>query len=264
MSPDNLITLIFSGWLIAALVMLILWLFYLRDKEPGLVDIGWATCIGCATWWMFYHIPVRGTRQWGLLLCVAFWSVRLVTLLIMRMAKGQKDQRYVELSSRWKSGLNWKYLLFFQAQAFTVALLLIPIALSLLASEPTWTYWDTAGTLIFIIGMTGEMLADRQMARFRGNPNNHKKVCYVGLWRYSRHPNYFFESLIWISYAVIAMNHPLGFIGWVSPAVIIISILKITGIPPTEQLLLASKGDAYREYQRKTSVFIPMPPRSSK
>lgn len=263
MTLDNLLTLVFSGWLIAAFIMLILWFTYLYSKEPAVVDIGWTASIGCSTWWMFHHVPDGGLRQWVLIFCVAFWSVRLVTLLVMRMRKGQKDKRYVELSLRWKSGLNWKYFIFFQAQAMSVALLVTPLALSFLASEPTWTYWDTIGTLLYIIGMSGELMADQQMVRFRCDPNNRKKVCNVGLWRYSRHPNYFFESVIWISYAIIAMNHPEGLIGWVSPTVIIISILKITGIPPIEQRLLACKGDAYREYQRTTSSFIPMPPRST-
>ena len=144
-----------------------------------------------------------------------------------------------------------------------MALLVTPVALSFLAPEPMWTYWDTTGTLLYIIGMSGELVADQQMVGFRCDPSNRKKVCNVGLWRYSRHPNYFFESVIWISYAVIAMNNTQGLIGWISPALIIISILKITGIPPTEQRLLASKGDAYKEYQRTTSAFIPLPPRST-
>ncbi|MFT4554285.1 MAG: steroid 5-alpha reductase family enzyme [Chlamydiales bacterium] len=264
MTLVNLLTLVFSGWLIAAFIMLILWLSYLYHKEPAVVDIGWITSIGCTTWWMFYQVPSGGLRQWVLIFCVAFWSLRLVNLLVMRLRKGQKDQRYVELSSKWKSGLKWKYLILFQAQALSVALLVIPIAFSFLAPESTWTSWDTVGSLLYIIGITGELMADQQMVRFKSDLNNRKKVCNMGLWRYSRHPNYFFESLIWTSYAVISMNHPLGFIGWLSPGVIIISILKITGIPPTEQQLLVSKGDAYREYQRTTSMFIPMPPRRTK
>lgn len=255
------ITLVLSGWLIAAFIMLILWFSYLYSKEPAVVDIGWAASIGCATWWMFHQAPTEGLRQWALVFYVTFWSVRLVTLLAIRMKKGQKDQRYVELSLHWKNALNWKYFIFFQAQALSVALLVVPIALFFLAPAPSWTYWDTIGTLLYIIGMSGELVADQQMARFRCDPNKRKKVCNEGLWRYSRHPNYFFESIIWVSYAVMGMNHPQGFIGWISPLVIIISILKITGIPPTEQRLLASKGDAYREYQRTTSVLIPMPPR---
>lgn len=261
MMQDNLITLILGGWLIAAFIMLIMWFSYLYNKKPEFVDVGWTLSIGCVSWWMFHHVKAVGTRQWILLFFVGFWSFRLVVLLLVRMIKGQKDQRYVELSTHWKNGLNWKYFIFFQAQAISVGLLMIPIALSFLAKDATWSYWDTAGTLIYIIGISGELVADQQMMRFRRNLNNRKKVCNVGFWRYSRHPNYFFESLIWISYAFIAMNHPLGLIGWISPTVIIICMLKITGIPPTERRLLASKGDEYREYQRKTSAFIPLPPR---
>lgn len=228
-----------------------------------MVDIGWTASIGCPICWMFHHVPAGGLWQWVLIFCVAFWSVRPVTLLVMHMRKVQKNQRYVELSSQRKSGLYWKWFIFFQAQALSVALLVTPVALSFLASETAWTYWDTIGTLLYIIGMSGELVADQQMVRFRCDPNNRKKVCNVGLWRYSRHPNYFFESVICISYAVIAMNHLQGFIGWISPGIIILSILKITGILPTEQRLLASKEDAHREYQRTTSVFILMPTRST-
>jgi steroid 5-alpha reductase family enzyme len=138
---------------------------------------------------------------------------------------------------------------------------MIPIAFSFLAPETNWTCWDTFGTSLYFIGIIGEWAADWQMVQFRLDANNRKKVCNTGLWYYSRHPNYFFESIIWISYAVIAMNHPQGFIGWISPIMIIVSILKVTGIPPTEKRLLASKGNAYREYQRTTSAFIPMPPK---
>jgi steroid 5-alpha reductase family enzyme len=261
---EDLPSLVLTGWLISALIMVCLWLLYLRKGDPSVVDIGWGGSIGCASCWMFLHVPYFGTRQRFIALCVAFWSLRLLGLLISRMAKGQKDRRYVKLSARWQSAVRWKYFLFFQAQALSVGLLLIPIALSYLAPVTSWTLWDAVGFTVFMIGITGEMTADQQMARFRADPGNRKKVCNVGLWRYSRHPNYFFEWVIWMSYAIVAMNHPAGFLGWISPAVILFSILKITGIPPTEQRLLESKGEVYGDYQTTTSAFIPMPPRSTR
>ncbi len=260
---ESLPSLILCGWLIAALIMVSLWLLYLSRGDPSVVDIGWGASFGLASWWMYHHVPDFGMRQIVILLCVATWSFRLVGLLAFRMIKGQKDQRYVELSEHWESGLGWKYFLFFQAQALSVAFLLIPVGLSYLAPVLSWTSLDMAGFLVFIIGIIGEVTADHQMVRFRNDPSNRKKICNVGLWRYSRHPNYFFEWIIWLSYAIIAMNHPQGLLGWVSPAVILFSILKLTGIPPTEQRLLASKGDAYKEYQRTTSAFIPMPPKGA-
>jgi len=261
---DSWITLVLSGWLVAALIMFGLWLLYLYKGDPAVVDIGWGGSIGCAALSMFYLSPEGGIRQWLVLIAVLCWSLRIVVLLIRRMIKGQKDRRYVELSEHWKTRLPWKYFIFFQAQALTVAVLLISVSFIYLASNSSWTWLDTAGITLFVFSFSGEVLADWQMAHFRDNPKNRKKVCDVGLWRYSRHPNYFCEWMIWMSYALIAMNHPMGWIGWVSPILILTSILKVTGIPPTEERLLASKGKAYREYQRTTSVFIPLPPKKNR
>ena len=252
------IILILGGWLIAALIMLALWLVYLFTKSPSIVDIGWGGSIGSAACWMYFYVPEISLRQHTIFFCVIFWSLRIVALLISRISKGQKDQRYVELSERWKTNLSWKYFLFFQAQAISVALLITPIALSYLALESFWTYWDTIGLLLFFIGFFGEVIADYQMAKFRQDLSNQKRVCDIGLWYYSRHPNYFFEWVIWLSYSLVAMNHLYGVVGWISPAILLFSILKVTGIPPTEKRLLKSKGDMYNQYQKTTSAFIPM------
>jgi steroid 5-alpha reductase family enzyme len=263
MSLDSWPNLVLEAWVIASLIMLVLWLIYLYKDDPSIVDIGWGISIGCAASWMYYSVPELGLRQLVLLFFVTCWSLRLSTLLIARMLKGQKDKRYFELSSIWQNRIRWKYFLFFQAQALSVAVLVVPFALVYLATELSWTSWDTVGVAVFTIGLFGEAIADQQMVHFRSKAGTEKNVCDIGLWRYSRHPNYFFEWLIWISYALLGMNHVTGLVGWISPTVILISILKITGIPPTEERLIASKGDAYREYQRTTSPFIPLPPKGT-
>lgn len=101
------------------------------------------------------------------------------------------------------------------------------------------------------------ILADRQLARFRADPANKGKVCQAGLWNYSRHPNYFFEWLVWVGYAVFALGSPWGWLGLIAPALMLHFLLNVTGIPMTEELSLKSKGDAYRAYQRTTSAFVP-------
>lgn len=260
MMTESAIQLVLGSWIMAAVILFLLWLVYLWRKDPSIVDIGWAGSIGYVTWWMFNYSSGGGLRRWVLLLSVLAWSFRLVGLLLIRMFKGQGDQRYIELSKHWNQGLAWKYFIFFQAQAVTVAILVIPVALSLLAPNASWSAWDTFGFVLFGAAFVAEVIADRQMSAFRAQPETQGKVCNSGLWYYSRHPNYFFEWLIWVSYALIAMNHPYGWLGWISPALILFSIFKVTGIPPTEERLLASKGDAYREYQRTTSIFIPLPP----
>ncbi len=261
MKIDSWIVLTGSCWLIAALIMLALWLLYLIKDNPSIVDIGWSTSIGCVALYLFFAAPGFGLNKLILLICVLAWSLRLTALLLSRMIKGQKDQRYVELSVSWKNGLKWKYFLFFQAQALSVIILLTPVALAFNSGILSWNVWDTAGLLVFIAAFSGEVISDHQMVKFRGDPKAIKKVCNIGFWRYSRHPNYFFEWIIWISYALFAMNHPAGYIGWISPALILVSILKVTGIPPTEKRLLASKKAAYKEYQRTTSSFFPLPPK---
>jgi steroid 5-alpha reductase family enzyme len=114
---------------------------------------------------------------------------------------------------------------------------------------------------VWIISVGGEWLADRQLARFRQDPSNKGKVCRQGLWRYSRHPNYFFEWVHWWAYVLIGIGGPWGWLTLFGPAVMLVFLLKITGVPPTEKRALQSRGEAYREYQRTTSVFFPWPPK---
>jgi steroid 5-alpha reductase family enzyme len=116
---------------------------------------------------------------------------------------------------------------------------------------------ENAGAWTFVVAFLGEMTADWQLARFKRNPKNKGKVCNVGLWRYSRHPNYFFEWLIWVSFALVASSARYGYWGFLSPALILYFLLRVSGIPATEEQALRSKGDAYRKYQKATSPFIP-------
>ena len=102
-----------------------------------------------------------------------------------------------------------------------------------------------------------EALADAQMKRFKAAPANRGQVCQVGLWRFSRHPNYFFEALIWVGFALFALGSPHGWIALSCPVLMLYFLLKVTGIPLTEEYAVKSKGAAYREYQRTTSAFIP-------
>jgi steroid 5-alpha reductase family enzyme len=118
------------------------------------------------------------------------------------------------------------------------------------------------GLGIWVIAFLGELTSDAQLARFKKDPKNKGRVCDVGLWRYSRHPNYFFEWLIWMSFATVASSAQWGYVGFVSPALILYFLLRVTGIPATEEQALRSKGEAYRKYQRTTSVFVPWFPKN--
>jgi steroid 5-alpha reductase family enzyme len=116
---------------------------------------------------------------------------------------------------------------------------------------------EYAVAIVWAISILGEAIADAQLKRFKSKPENKGKVCDAGLWNYSRHPNYFFESMIWVGYFLVSLNADYGWVGVLSPITIILLLFRVTGIPMTEEQALRSKGDAYKEYQRTTSVFVP-------
>jgi steroid 5-alpha reductase family enzyme len=111
------------------------------------------------------------------------------------------------------------------------------------------------------LGLAGESLADLQLSQFVARPENRGKICQVGLWRYSRHPNYFFEWTIWVSYFLFALGQPYGAWTFYCPLIMLHFLVNVTGVKLSERGSLARKGDAYREYQRTTSAFFPWFPR---
>jgi steroid 5-alpha reductase family enzyme len=146
---------------------------------------------------------------------------------------------------------------FFQAQAALTGVLATAFVVPFVATPRSELRW--IGVAISVVGIAGEATADAQLARFK---KTSRGVCDVGLWSWSRHPNYFFEWCVWIGYAVYGLAYlPWGALALIGQAIIIGSIFGVTGIPPTEKQAIRSKGDAYREYQRRVSKFILWPPK---
>jgi steroid 5-alpha reductase family enzyme len=123
--------------------------------------------------------------------------------------------------------------------------------------------FEIVGTALVFVSLCGETLADGQLAAFRRREENKGKVCTIGLWRYSRHPNYFFEWMIWVGFGVFALGSAYGWIGLIAPASIYYLLRYKTGVPMAEESSLKSKGDAFRDYQTTTNEFFPGPFRSS-
>ena len=121
------------------------------------------------------------------------------------------------------------------------------------------------GALILVAAVAGEGIADRQLDAFKADPANHGRVCDVGLWSWSRHPNYFFEWLGWLAWPVMAIDlqgrYPLGWLALGAPLVMWLLLNFFSGVPPLEAHMLRSRGEAFRAYQRRTSAFFPLPPR---
>jgi len=192
---------------------------------------------------------------------VTIWGFRLSAYLLRARVIGHDEEgRYVELRRSWKTHLPEKFFVFFQAQALLDLVLALPFLIVARHGGSPGAIEGIAVAL-WAVALVGESLADRQLDRFKRDPGNRGSVCAAGLWRYSRHPNCFFEWLVWLAYALYASGSPLGGLAWISPALILFFLLRVTGIPATEAQAVRSRGDAYRAYQRRTSVFVPWFPR---
>jgi steroid 5-alpha reductase family enzyme len=247
-----------QGTAVIAVFMFILWLLHFPLRNAAVVDVGWA--MGLALLAMIY--AVHGAGYWRrtliLLPMVVVWGLRLGFYLLFTRVNGQPEEgRYVELRRKWGTHIGLKFLAFFEFQALLCGVLSLPFLLALHDPLKGIEELETAGAWTFAVAFLGELTADWQLSRFKRNPNNKGKVCNVGLWRYSRHPNYFFEWLIWVSFALVASSAQYGYWGFLSPALILYFLLRVSGIPATEEQAVRSKGDAYRKYQKSTSPFIP-------
>ena len=124
--------------------------------------------------------------------------------------------------------------------------------------------WDYLGAGVLVGSIIGETVADRQLQRFRSDPANRGTTCRTGLWRTSRHPNYFFEWIHWCAYVLMAVGSPWWILTWIGPILMLFFLFKVTGIPATETQALKSRGEDYRRYQESTSVFVPWFPKKEK
>jgi steroid 5-alpha reductase family enzyme len=234
-----------------------------RINNYGIVDIVWSYAFaGLAA---FYAVlgPGWPVRKALIAAMAALWSLRLGTHLYRRVMGHHpaEDGRYVQLRRDWAANFAPKMFGFFQLQAGSVVLLGVAFLVICLNPIPRFHPLELAGALLWLLALAGESLADAQLAAFKRDPAGKGRVCDTGLWHYSRHPNYFFEWLIWVAYFLFALASPWGWVAVIGPASILFLLLRVTGIPLTEEQSIRSKGDAYRRYQQRTSAFVPRVPR---
>jgi steroid 5-alpha reductase family enzyme len=246
-------------------VMFFVWLLAKRVDNAGIVDVAWS--LGFALIALICLLIGQGDGPRSLLIfaMVAIWSLRLGGYLWVRVAKHhpEEDGRYAALREQYPRHTWLMFLGFFQLQAVLLVVLSVPFAMVSSNPQAGLSMWEWAGAAIWLIAICGESLADFQLHRFRSQPGNKGKTCKTGLWRLSRHPNYFFEWLVWVAYFVFALGTPDGWITVYCPALMLFFLFKVTGIPATEAQALKSRGDEYHEYQRTTSAFVPWFPRKS-
>lgn len=241
---------------VVAFIMLLVFLWALKIKNNSIVDVFWAfnfLVIAAIIW-----LLADGFNQRKNLICLlaALWSLRLGIYLTIRVGSHIKEEegRYKQLRLEWNTT---KFFFFFQMQALSNVFLAIPFFVIALNKNESVSIVEYIGASLFLVSIIGEGLSDWQLQYFKKQPENKGKVCEYGLWNYSRHPNYFFQLMIWVSVLIFALPSPYGWVAVVCPLSIGYLIFKVTGIPMTEEQSVRSKGEAYKMYQKTTSAFIP-------
>ncbi len=259
MSP---ILVFLIGCMFASLVMLAMYMVQRKTNDASIVDVAWTANLGALA--VLYGMTLEGyaLRQYLLMALAGFWSVRLtIHLLVDRIIGKEEDGRYQEIRRTYKGNIQFFFFWFFQLQALADIILSISFFIAAINPKPFLDIFDYLAIALALVSLIGEAIADFQLAQFRAKPENKGKTCRAGLWKYSRHPNYFFEWLHWLVYPLLAVGAPYWWLTLIAPVMMLYFILRVTGIPATEEQALKSRGDDYRRYQETTSMFVPWFPK---
>ena len=251
-----------AGLVLVAAAMAIVWAVAERIRNAGIVDVAWAA--GFTPLAVLYAavLPGYGPRRLLIAAMTIAWSLRLAGYLYRRVMGHHpvEDGRYQKLRADWGASASHRFFWFFQVQGLLDVILAGPLLLACANPSPRLSWLEWSGALLWLVSVAGETVADRQLDAFRRDPANRGKTCRAGLWRYSRHPNYFFEWLVWVAYFVFALASPWGWTTVYCPLLMLYFLFRVTGIPATEAQALRSRGDDYRRYQETTSAFFPWVP----
>jgi steroid 5-alpha reductase family enzyme len=245
-----------------SLAMTLAWAVRLRTGNSGWIDAIWSGATALAG--VAAALTAGAGRPLLSAALVALWGVRLAAHIARRTHGAGDDPRYAALAREWGADFPRRLFLFLQTQALAAWPLVGAIALAARAPRPFPDACDLAGALVAVAAVAGETLADGQMARFRcDGPRG--AICEVGLWRYSRHPNYFCEFLFWCAWPIVAFD-PSGapwrsLLTLAAPALMYLLLVHVSGVPPLEQHMRASRGAAFEAYARRVNRFFPGPRR---
>ena len=255
-----------SSLLVAVVVMLVLfasvWAICVRIGNYGYLDVIWSLSVAVLA--PLYSVLGTGdaTRRLAFAIVGSVWSLRLGIYILLRVTRHHpvEDKRYATLRQKWPGPA--RFLLFFEIQALIGVMFSLPFLLASWNTHGKLAGVEVAGLAVALCATAGEALSDYQSQRFKRRPHDKLAINNEGLWRYSRHPNYFFESLVWWGFFIAALGSNWGWITIVCPLTMLYLLLNVTGIPLTEKHSLENRGDAYRRYQRTTSRFIPWFPKA--
>lgn len=249
------VAILLFAWMTAAFVIASL------KKRLDVVDSAWGIGFILAAWFSYAWQP--NGRSLLIAILVSLWGVRLAWHTYRRgLRRGRDDPRYDKLSKKWgeKFGVR-AYLSIFLLQGALIWVISLPIMLAVADRLPGAPWFMWLGTLWWLKGFAAEAIADWQLSRFISRPKNKGHVLQTGIWRYSRHPNYYGEIVQWLGIGLIACAASFGWLGFIGPLTLAFTIIFISGIPPIEN---AKKADPeYQAYKKRTSPLIPWFPKGA-
>ena len=254
-----------SSYLLASVLAVLMYMTTLFAaarllKDNSVADIGWG--IGfLVVWAVTFLLEPGGTSlQFLAGALVAAWALRLSAHVWLRNRGRGEDFRYARWRREWgRAFVLRSYLQVFLLQGFFLLLVATPVILVNRSPSGAIGAPAAVGAAIWAIGFVFESVGDGQLRRFKKDPANRGRIMARGLWRYTRHPNYFGESLMWWGLAVLGLSVPGGWAGVISPVVLTFLLTRVSGIPLLERKYRGNKE--FEEYARRTSAFVPRPPK---
>ncbi|WP_411829169.1 DUF1295 domain-containing protein [Pandoraea sputorum] len=239
------------------------WVLQKRTKNAGLVDPIWAAALAAVA--IFVALQGTGDALTRIFVGVAggVWGTRLAVHLWRRNWGKSEDARYRAFRERWAAAADRNLFWFFQLQGVIAMLLAVAFFVPAFSAQAASPLSVGVAALVWASAIAGETAADHQLRNFVSDPAHQGQVCRAGWWRYSRHPNYFFECLHWCSYTALSISMPWGWTTLFPPLLMAWLLLKVSGIPLLEAHLMATRP-AYREYMKTTSSLFPWPPKASR
>lgn len=255
-----MLNIILTTALIILLIMTCTWLISLLLGEMSIVDVGWGLGFVIITFFHLTELENITTIQLVMAIVISLWGLRLATYIFIRNKGKGEDPRYKAWRNDWGKNTWWiSYFKVFLLQGFLMLLIALPIQAVMYNGGNTLTVFHIVGIVLWIFGFLFETISDWQLYIFKSLPENKGKVMQSGLWRYTRHPNYFGESVVWWGVFFISIGSGNIWLSLISPVLLTFMLLKVSGVSMLEARYTGN--DAYSKYKRSTSPFLPLPPR---
>ncbi|MGD1934475.1 MAG: DUF1295 domain-containing protein [Candidatus Phaeomarinobacter sp.] len=255
------LTLIALNLLVVGIIVFGLWLLSLRLKDVSFVDAFWSVGFGLVAWTTYLAVGPDHPRAFLLLGFTSLWALRHGPYMLARwLSEPHEDTRYQAMRAR-RPHFAWQSIyVVFGLQGLLIVVVGVPVIFGIANAQAPLGWLDALGVLLFTAGFMLESIADSQLAAFRRDEANQGQVMDKGLWRWSRHPNYFGNTLIWWGLFVIAASDAANLWTVVGPILMTWLILRVSGVAMLEHGLRQSRP-GYEAYVARTSAFVPLPPR---